>query len=413
MTRLNSRALTAELGRARTLTELLSLHQRHGNRFDRCNLGAFWSKFKNLPRGEFRELRNHLAPVCERTVRMLSALNARSVANVAHAFAKSGLVGTGPWQHVWVALPEVILRLLRDFTPQHLSNTAWAFAKSRTLAPALFEAISAQAVRRGLGDFKEQELSNTAWAFATARHEAPALFETISAEAVRRGLGDFNEQDLSNTAWAFATAGHEAPTLLNAISAQAMRLRLGGCNEQDVCNIAWALAVFDTPSAGELFRTASFTTRCARFDASFSREGLSQLHQWSLWHEERGESWPGLPESLQQACRDAFVEEEGQPSQLQSDVVREIRSRGFNVEEEHRCKVSGYSIDALVTLNDGQQIAVEVDGPSHFVGRSHKSTGATTLKHRQLRYFGWHLEIVLYWEWNSGRGQLHWLPVAS
>ena len=95
-TPLNSRALTAELGRARTLTELLSLHQRHGNRFDLYNLGAFWSKFKNLPRGEFRELRNRLAPVCERTVRMLPALNARSVANVAHAFAKSGLVGTGP-----------------------------------------------------------------------------------------------------------------------------------------------------------------------------------------------------------------------------------------------------------------------------------------------------------------------------
>ena len=148
-TPLNSRALTAELGRARTLTELLSLYQRHGNRFDRCNLGAFWSKFKNLPRGEFRELRNRLAPVCERTVRMLPALNARSVANVAHAFAKSGLVGTGPWQRVWAALPEVILRLLDDFRPQNLSNTAWAFAKSRTLAPALFEAISAEAVRRG------------------------------------------------------------------------------------------------------------------------------------------------------------------------------------------------------------------------------------------------------------------------
>ena len=122
-TPLNSRALTAKLGRARTLPELLSLYQRHGHRFDLYNIGAFWSKFKNLPRGEFRELRNHLAPVCERTVRMLSALNARSVANVAHAFAKSGLVGTGPWQHVWAALPEVILRLLDDFGPQHLSNT--------------------------------------------------------------------------------------------------------------------------------------------------------------------------------------------------------------------------------------------------------------------------------------------------
>ena len=90
------------------------------------------------------------------------------------------------------------------------------------------------------------------------------------------------------------------------------------------------------------------------------------------------------------------------PSQLQSDVVRGIRSYDVLVEEEHRCKVSGYSIDALVTLNNGERIAVEVDGPSHFVGRSHQPTGSTLLKHRQLRYFGWRLESVPYWEWDAG-----------
>ena len=88
--------------------------------------------------------------------------------------------------------------------------------------------------------------------------------------------------------------------------------------------------------------------------------------------------------------------------------MREIRSRGANVEEEYRCKVSGYSIDALVTLNDGKRVAVEVDGPSHFIGRSHQPTGATLLKHRQLRDFGWRLESVPYWEWARSK-ELHWL----
>ena len=210
---------------------------------------------------------------------------------------------------------------------------------------------------RGLGDvYKRQQ----------------ALVEAISSEVVRRGLSDFNAHDLSNTAWAFA--------------------------------------VFDPPSADELFDSASFTTRCANLESSFSSKSLSQLHQWSIWRKERRALWTGLPEALRQACRNVFVEEEGQPSQLQSDIVREIRSRRFKVEEEHRCEASGYSIDALVTLNDARRIAVEVDGPSHFVGRSHQPTGATVLKHRQLRHFGWHLEIVLYWEWDSGSRELHWLP---
>ena len=172
--------------------------------------------------------------------------------------------------------------------------------------------------------------------------------------------------------------------------------------------MAWAFAVSDPPSADELFGTTIFATRCAQLETSFSLEQLLQLHQWSLWREERLAPWPGLPESLRQACRDAFVAREGQTSLMQSDVVREIRSRRFNVEEEQRCEASGYSIDALVTLNDGRRVAVEVDGPFHFVGRSHEPTGATRLKHRQLRHFGWRLESVPYWEWDRSK-ELPWL----
>ena len=99
---------------------------------------------------------------------------------------------------------------------------------------------------------------------------------------------------------------------------------------------------------------------------------------------------------------------EGAPSRTQLEVVKELRALGANVREEFRCEASGYSIDALVTLNDGARVAVEVDGPSHFIGRSHQPTGATLLKHRQLRYFGWRLESVPYWEWDRSK-DLRWL----
>ena len=191
-----------------------------------------------------------------------------------------------------------------------------------------------------------------------------------------------------------------------------MRRRLGGFDEHALSTMAWAFAVLNPPSADELFIAARFTTRCAQLEASFSRAQLYQLHQWSLWREERGAPWPGLTESLRLACHDAFFEQAGRPSQLQSDVAREIRSHGAQVKEEYRCETSGYSIDALVTLNDGTRVAVEVDGPSHFLGRSQQPTGATLLKHRQLRSFGWRLEIVPYWEWNRCK-ELHWLPNAQ
>ena len=196
--------LTVNLGKARALPELLALQQRHGGQFESIHIGAFWSRFKALARGELGELCSCLAPVCEQTVRMLPEVDARQVAGIAHALAKAGLIGTGPWQDVWVALPEAVLRSMGDFQPQGLSMTAWAFVKSRVAAPAIFDAIAAEAVSRRLDGFKEQELANTAWAFAAAAHASPELFDAISAEAMRRRLGSFKGRDLSITAWAFA-----------------------------------------------------------------------------------------------------------------------------------------------------------------------------------------------------------------
>ena len=368
--RLDPRQLTAHLSHAPGLPELLSLQSKHGGDFDGVHVGAFWSRFKTLARDELVGLSERLAPVCQQTVRMLPELNARAVANIAHALSKGGLVGAGSWERVWAALPEVVCRSLGEFNSQALANTVWAFAKSRQASPELFDAIS--------------------------------------AEAMRRRLGGFTEQNLSITAWAFATAGHKSPELFNAISAEVVRRRFGGFTQQDMSNIAWAFAVLEPPSADELFGTATFTTRCAQFETSFSHEELAQLHQWSLWVDERGALWPRLPESLRKACRNAFVAEEGSPSQLQSDVVQEIRSRVAHVEEEHRCETTGYSIDAVVTFDNGDKVAVEVDGPSHFLGRSRQPTGATLLKQRQLRYFGWRLESVTYWEWERSK-ELHWL----
>ena len=46
-------------------------------------------------------------------------------------------------------------------------------------------------------------------------------------------------------------------------------------------------------------------------------------------------------------------------------------------------------------------LAVEADGPHHFLGGSRAPNGATLLKRRQLRAFGWRLLSVPYWEWTD------------
>ena len=84
-------------------------------------------------------------------------------------------------------------------------------------------------------------------------------------------------------------------------------------------------------------------------------------------------------------------------SKLQRDVVASLLALELAPQEEVRTP-QGYSLDAVV-MHGGREVAIEVDGPSHFCGRT--PTGATALKRRQLRAAGWSLVVVPYWEWNA------------
>ena len=158
--------------------------------------------------------------------------------------------------------------------------------------------------------------------------------------------------------------------------------------------MAWAFAAADHP-APALFDTHVFVQLCA--ERSLALEELSQLHQWQLWQEERGAAWPPLPPELAQRCRDAFSSEDGVASKLQRDVVASLLALELAPQEEVRTP-QGYSLDAVV-VHGGREVAIEVDGPSHFCGRT--PTGATALKRRQLRAAGWALLPVPYWEWDA------------
>ena len=85
------------------------------------------------------------------------------------------------------------------------------------------------------------------------------------------------------------------------------------------------------------------------------------------------------------------------------DVVSILCSIGVKPKEGEQTQI-GYSLDALVKVN-GKNVGVEVDGPSHFIGR--KPTGSTMLKRMQIAIVeGISLVSVPYWGWDE-LGQDH------
>ena len=74
------------------------------------------------------------------------------------------------------------------------------------------------------------------------------------------------------------------------------------------------------------------------------------------------------------------------------------------IEEEYRDTRSGYSIDLLLRRRSAAgntDWAVEVDGPTHFLGDGRTPSGSTLLKRRQLEQLGYTVAPVPFWEWNA------------
>ena len=65
----------------------------------------------------------------------------------------------------------------------------------------LFKALAA-AAEQLMRNFNPQALANTAWAFATVGHKGKQLFTALAVAAERR-MRDFSSQNLASTALAF------------------------------------------------------------------------------------------------------------------------------------------------------------------------------------------------------------------
>eukprot|EP00985_Skeletonema_marinoi_P017415 scaffold9535_cov160-Skeletonema_marinoi.AAC.9 len=362
----------------------------------------------------------------------LGEFDPQAISNTAWAYAKAGVSDASLFEK----MADHVARLdLYGFEPQALSNIVWACAKAVVSHPKLFERVANHIVSFGnLSRFDPQALSNTVWAYAKAGFNHPELFEKVAnhivasdkmdrfdpqnlsstirayataqvphlklfkkvADAAIRSKGEFDSQAVANLLWAYATMGDINKQLFLSFASTAAKL-IDSYNNQELANVAWAYAVADV-DAPSLFNH-HFIMMCVEKEDGFKMEGLFQLHQWHLW-QSKEKAHPGLPVDLQEACYNEFISEEPTVSKLQEDVVAQLSNIGLEPKEEVLMG-SGYRIDALVEVN-GKTFGIEVDGPSHFIGRSKPPTGSTILKRRQVPLID-NIELVSvpYWEWDK------------
>ena len=299
-----------------------------------------------------------------KTSASLKALEPDALATLATGLVRSDVGCLPPWSSLWHELASAAKPVVHKCKPNSVQTIAWAFATAGCRAPGLFDEMSrVQAARAD--ELSPTHLAGTAWAHAIVQDPpSPPLFSALATSA-RPRLAAFQPAGVATMMWAYAASDVACPALFGS---------------DDFA--AYIEAV----------------TRSKRWQW----ESLCQIHQYALWCDERQFSaYVPLPRELREASHAAFVAAPASPSHFQRQVGRALKLAGVQHMEHEVTLPSGYSVD-LVVEYEGVRIAVEVDGPSHFLGDSEHYNGSTMLKHRQLRSSGWPVLSVPYFAFVAG-----------
>jgi hypothetical protein len=228
-----------------------------------------------------------------------------------------------------------------------------------------------------------QEWSNILWAAAMLRWYEEALFSCGTAAVAASKGTTVRPQALSCTLNAAAECAHWDAHILQLVQ-QLSAMPVEDLNHQVLSNALYSWAVLMscaqegaatecTTAAAQFFQQAS-----QRPVSGYSREGLGQLLAAHMYAEAIGKQ--GLPdgEVLQAALSVGWVQGQVIISDSQRQVARVLDELGYRVAVEQTSPDGMMSADVVVSARpsgDPCSIAIEFDGPSHYVTQ-HNSTCA-------------------------------------
>ncbi|PNW72727.1 hypothetical protein CHLRE_15g638954v5 [Chlamydomonas reinhardtii] len=385
-----------------------------------CTGPAFRAGLETLYGAALRQLR---------TPKEAEAFKPQHLSNILLALEGLQLGGKQSERLAAAVAVEAMRRGFAGCNPQELSNSAWALAKMGYGAGATpkameqcpwYAAAVAAAQRPGvMASAKPQHWANLLYALALVRHQPPpALLDAGAAAAMQRGKA----QECANTLWALAVL-----QLRNAGLEAAVCGRLGELLQREpeslvaqaLCNSLWALAVLAgggvpaSPAASAL--APALVREAVRRREEFQTEELRQL--WQAQHELGGEVAEALarsPDLL--AAMEAAVSAKRATGSTTSSTQEQVAEALQRLLQKGRLPIVSVRmevvvegvlglVDMVADWSDGRRVAIEVDGPDHFL--THRKDdpsaviGSTALRNRQLRRaFGeGGLLCVPYWEW--------------
>jgi len=191
-------------------------------------------------------------------------------------------------------------------------------------------------------------------------------------------------------------------------------------NCQELSNLCWSVAVLDMQQHIPLVLQLARTTT-DMWGSNVSQD-LYQLYQVHLWLQDcqlptGGAGLMGvLTQQQLQLCRSSWEQDlttktaVSKASRLQQSVFTTLQQLPATTWQqppvmEQRTADGAFSIDIAAVTAAGVALAIEVDGPWHFVRPDNRLNGPTQYRNRALAARGYTVISIPYWEWGRLNSQ--------
>jgi hypothetical protein len=331
-----------------------------------------------------------------------------------------------------------LVRLLPDADPKAVSSSLGSIAKmaGRTTgqqqhllqqSPYLQQLLAGLAGK--LPAAGAQAVSTSLWACAQLRIYPAALFAALdSQQQWDRLLPAMNGQHLVGIAHACAMLDHRDEQLLGGVLCQALQLQRQSSSSssrqltvRSSSNLSWSLAVLDLQQlAGDIVELMQAQVSGEMWD--LEDKGMVQLqlvHQWLLDRQlVGGRGLAGaLTEQQLQQCREASaaslkVKATEAPGQFKRDILAALQqltaAGALSWQQQPALQQLAVPdgaclIDIGAVTADGLKLAIEADGPTHFLWPNNRLNGSTQHRNRVLEARGYAVVSVPYFEWHKWR----------
>jgi hypothetical protein len=318
-------------------------------------------------------------------------------------------------------LLERFAAVLADAKPQEVSNTLWAVAEMGQQPPQQLP-MMVTAFEQLLRDAKPQEASNLLWACGKMQYVPLPLLQCLQqqhCQQLQQLLAAGKPQDLATMAWACGQLGYKGQLLPGALLQQAVRQDggTGSFTPQELCNLCWSAAVLDLQQC--VHHVRQLAAAASKLFSITSDEELQQLHQVHLWLLDSQLPAPGqgllgvlTPQQLEQ-CRVRWEQQltatsMKQLSYLQQsvyDAVLQLPPDTWQHQPQSEQPTSDKAclMDIAAVTAPGVKVAIEVEGPHHYLQPDNTLSGPTLYRNRALAARGYALISIPHWEWRELR----------